>query len=608
MTALAPGRYVELLQSPRTYFFDPELQQGTAKTDRLGLPMPFSGNFAVAFRMTCGSRVYAVRCFTRDVPELQRRYNAISRFCNSTHDPSLCGFEYQANGIKYNGNALPIVKMEWAGGERLDRWLARNRGDARALRRVAEALAHCSERLAKEGAAHGDLQHGNLIVEPAGFVRLIDYDGMFVPGLQGLESPLIGEPNYQHPGRVPAHFDATIDRFAVLVLFIGLNALAGDATRYDRYDSKEGVLFQRADFEQPDASALFHELAHDSTVGNWALALAEACRRPVTACPSLQAVLDGSYLAQVGPVTLQRRAAFVNTRSSAPSSAPSGPTPSQPRTVPSPPPHRPAPSWAQSQPSSTAPQPPYSPLPATYVIGTAPQPRPRGRALVLGAFAALVLSVLWHPWSHHDDVPKAHSPAYVPPRTVARSRQSHANRGTTNAPQPRATTMAQAKPTARAPRTHAAAARGTPGQRHVAAARHAEQIPVFNVPNRDTSSAASEVEDLAERGRAPSSATEGGKGAEGTTQACALADQDAATVSLVTPDAPASLEGRHVVAEVRVTLDAGGHVVAVAIERSSQNAEADAAALTAARSSVFRAARRNCSSVGGDYSVQFDFN
>ncbi|QLQ08322.1 MAG: hypothetical protein HZY76_21580 [Anaerolineae bacterium] len=52
--------------------------------------------------------------------------------------------------------------------------------------------------LQTHGIAHGDLQHGNVLVA-ADELRLIDYDGMYVPPLSGRESHEIGHRNYQHP-------------------------------------------------------------------------------------------------------------------------------------------------------------------------------------------------------------------------------------------------------------------------------------------------------------------------------------------------------------------------------------------------------------------------
>ena len=43
--------------------------------------------------------------------------------------------------------------------------------------------------LERHGIAHGDLQHGNLLVAADGTFRLVDYDGMYVPALRGEGEP-----------------------------------------------------------------------------------------------------------------------------------------------------------------------------------------------------------------------------------------------------------------------------------------------------------------------------------------------------------------------------------------------------------------------------------
>ena len=64
--------YNEAVQSPGRNFADPDLCQGKAITNALGLPMPCSGNFADVYQIVCpdGSR-WAVKCFTREVPGLR---------------------------------------------------------------------------------------------------------------------------------------------------------------------------------------------------------------------------------------------------------------------------------------------------------------------------------------------------------------------------------------------------------------------------------------------------------------------------------------------------------------------------------------------------------
>jgi len=67
--------YNEAVQSPQTSFADPELRAGEVAVNALGLPMPCSGNFADVYRLNCPAtgRSWAVKCFTRQIPDLRER-------------------------------------------------------------------------------------------------------------------------------------------------------------------------------------------------------------------------------------------------------------------------------------------------------------------------------------------------------------------------------------------------------------------------------------------------------------------------------------------------------------------------------------------------------
>jgi hypothetical protein len=70
--------------------------------------------------------------------------------------------------------------------------------------------------------AHADLQHGNVLLVPTGnalALRLIDYDGMYVPALAGQRSGELGHPAYQHPQRLrEGTYNAEVDRFSHLAI------------------------------------------------------------------------------------------------------------------------------------------------------------------------------------------------------------------------------------------------------------------------------------------------------------------------------------------------------------------------------------------------------
>src|SRR5437899_2376874 len=70
--------YHEAVQHPSQAFVDPELKQGAVAENNLGLPLVMSGGFALTYAVTTPRRKCAVRCFHREIPAIQQKYDAIS--------------------------------------------------------------------------------------------------------------------------------------------------------------------------------------------------------------------------------------------------------------------------------------------------------------------------------------------------------------------------------------------------------------------------------------------------------------------------------------------------------------------------------------------------
>ena len=182
MAVPSGSAYVEALQFPAAAFFDPDLAEGEVESGPLGLPRPISGNVASVFRVTTEAGTpYAIRCFVHAFDDQAERYEAISDQLAQIKAPWLVRFEYQPEGIAVLDDVLPIVKMEWADGTSLDAFVEAHLWDGARLAHLAIRFAGVLEDMRKWGIAHGDLQHGNVMATADGFLRLIDYDGMYVP-------------------------------------------------------------------------------------------------------------------------------------------------------------------------------------------------------------------------------------------------------------------------------------------------------------------------------------------------------------------------------------------------------------------------------------------
>ncbi|HEX2699393.1 MAG TPA: hypothetical protein VHM89_04215 [Acidimicrobiales bacterium] len=270
--------YMEALQDPALCFADPELAAAVPVLGPLGLPRAISGNVAVVFRLDgAGGRSWAVRCFVRPLDEERSRYAALRAHLATLESSWRVGFDLQPCGIRVDGAWWPVLKMEWVRAEPLLAYVERHLWDGAALGYLATRVTALAERLRADGVAHGDLQHGNILVAPGGDLRLVDYDGMFVPGLAGLTGTERGHRNYQHPGREVGDFGPDLDSFSSWVIYASLAALAADPLLWGRLDGgEEAFLLRQHDLQDPDRSAAL--AAMETSDGPGVPALAELLR------------------------------------------------------------------------------------------------------------------------------------------------------------------------------------------------------------------------------------------------------------------------------------------------------------------------------------------
>lgn len=257
--------YQAAIQNPRQAFADPELRQCLPELVEggalAGLPRPRAGNFATVYKLRLGSRAFAVRCFTRPIqPDQPVRYAGIIRHLGANPMPSSVDVDFLSQGIQVQGRWFPLVKMEWVQGESLAAHVEKHHASPRALFDLAAAWVELLRDLRRARVAHGDLQHGNVVVTPEG-LRLVDYDGMFVPALAGRQSHERGHANYQHPDRAPDFFDDRLDHFSAWVVWTSLVALAHEPSLWTRFHGGDDcLLFRKKDFTERERSPLFQAL------------------------------------------------------------------------------------------------------------------------------------------------------------------------------------------------------------------------------------------------------------------------------------------------------------------------------------------------------------
>lgn len=252
--------FTEAIQCPSVCFSNNLLRETLPAVDRLGMPLVTSGQFAYVYKLKSRSVAcdFAIRCFRGYLGDRDQRYKAIQKHIQTYPLPFLSGFTYEQEGILVGGQKFPILFMKWIDGPTLDLYLDEMVGRREVLLHLADEFVKIVGALRAASIAHGDLQHGNIIVEH-GRLRLVDHDGMFVPEMAGWSASELGHQHFQHPRRDAQLFDSGLDNFSALVIYLSLLSLAEQPGLWAKYHD-ENLIFKKTDFLNPASSELFKQI------------------------------------------------------------------------------------------------------------------------------------------------------------------------------------------------------------------------------------------------------------------------------------------------------------------------------------------------------------
>jgi hypothetical protein len=257
--------YHEAVQHPPKAFADPGLKAVALELDQFGMPKPATGANAVVYKakepggFLTFKKTWAIRCFLRPISDHAERYEAISKHLHKVRLPYDVNFRFLKQGIQIRSNWFPIVKMQWADGDLLHSHIEKQLRYPPSLGVLRQKWVTLVRDLERAQVAHGDLQHGNILVR-RGSIHLVDYDGMWVPALKGRHATETGHRAYQHPERSEQDYGPEIDRFSALVVYLSLAALEKNVTLWERFHTGDNLIFVREDFLQVGRSAIWEEL------------------------------------------------------------------------------------------------------------------------------------------------------------------------------------------------------------------------------------------------------------------------------------------------------------------------------------------------------------
>ena len=232
--------------------------------DENGDPIMSNGNFAVVYKMVDGNgKFHAVRCFHRYQERREQSYKLICEELKKVSSPYLLPIKYYEKELYIDSVEYPVLLMDWVDGVPLDKYLREIINDNAELRSIAEKFRRLAIWLLDQPFAHGDLKPDNILVKEDGSLVLVDYDGMFVPAMQGQKARELGSPDFRNPSRTDSDFNKDIDNFPIISILLSLELLAENKDYLSKYGEEDRLLFSEDDYRDIDSSMLF-KIAYSS--------------------------------------------------------------------------------------------------------------------------------------------------------------------------------------------------------------------------------------------------------------------------------------------------------------------------------------------------------
>ena len=235
--------------------------------DANGEPVMTSGNFAVVFKMEDKQtgRYYAIKCFLKEQEGRAEAYRLISEELEYVSSTFLTPIKYLDKELFVDSQSssdteFPVLQMDWVEGETLDKYVRNHIDDQYELAKLAYQFSRLAMWLMPQPFAHGDLKPDNILVRQDGMLVLVDYDGMFVPAMQGQKARELGSPDFRHPARTEDDFNEHIDDFSIVSILLSLRVISLHPDLLLKYGASDRLLLSEKDYRDISQCALLKEL------------------------------------------------------------------------------------------------------------------------------------------------------------------------------------------------------------------------------------------------------------------------------------------------------------------------------------------------------------
>lgn len=223
----------------------------------------YTGGFTLVFPVNVNDEKWAFRCWYVDLGNMRSHFQILSQVITKLNLPYFCDFAYVDDGIVVDGKKYPTTRMRWIEGKNLKEYICANKNNTEKLKNLAIKFVKMITALHKYHVSHGDLQHGNILIDSNDEIFLIDYDSVYVPELDGECDIIKGLKGYQHPKRGEnKRANEKVDYFSELIIYLSIVAIAEKPEFVEKYhiEDSEQLLFTNDDFLDIGHSQVYEDL------------------------------------------------------------------------------------------------------------------------------------------------------------------------------------------------------------------------------------------------------------------------------------------------------------------------------------------------------------
>jgi serine/threonine protein kinase len=244
---------------------DPFFEGNTVEILASGRPEMYAGGFSQVFSIKKDKEKWAFKVWIAEISKNKERYKVVKPYLQEVGLSYFLDFEYVEGGLLVEGLFLDTLRMRWIDGLGLSNYISMNLKNTDKLERLAANFLKMTDELHTHSISHGDLQHLNIFVTVDEELKLIDYDSICVPEIEGFPDITRGTGGFQHPSRLSSGYFAStrIDYFSELIIYISILAVSENPLLWDTHivmQAGDRLLFMPEDFLNFQASTIRRDL------------------------------------------------------------------------------------------------------------------------------------------------------------------------------------------------------------------------------------------------------------------------------------------------------------------------------------------------------------